>query len=141
MIATSWRTARLTLSEGLPARMDPLLLVMMAVLALFIFFQFRTSKKRKAEQEVLGTKMVPGAEVMTQFGVFGTLLSIDEDSNEALLETTPGTIIRLHRQTILKVVEDDVIVEDDIVAEDTVEESAIDDTIDPGARPDTKKDD
>lgn len=92
--------------------MDPLLLAMMAVLALFIFFQFRASKKRKAEQEELGTRMVPGAEVMTQFGVFGTLLSIDEEKNEALLETTPGTVIRLHRQTILKVVEDEPISEE-----------------------------
>jgi len=92
--------------------MDPLLLAMMAVLALFIFFQFRASKKRKAEQEELSTKMVPGAEVMTQFGVFGTLLSIDEEKNEALLETTPGTVIRLHRQTILKVVKHETISEE-----------------------------
>lgn len=89
--------------------MDPLLLVMMAVLALFVFMQFRASKKRKAEQEVLGAKMVPGAEVMTQFGMFGTLLSIDDDKNEALIETSPGTIVRVHRQTLLKVVEDDVV--------------------------------
>lgn len=90
--------------------MDPLLLVMVAVLAVFVFVQFRSSKKRRAQQETLQNKMVPGAEIMTQFGVYGTLLSIDEDNNEALIETTPGTIIRLHRQTILKVVEDEPIV-------------------------------
>ncbi|MCW4384321.1 preprotein translocase subunit YajC [Salinibacterium sp. SYSU T00001] len=86
---------------------DPLILVMLAVLALFIFVQFRSTKKRREEQEQLQSKMVPGAEVMTQFGVFGTLLSVDEEKNEALIETTPGTVIRLHRQTILKVVEDE----------------------------------
>ncbi|AWB89300.1 preprotein translocase subunit YajC [Salinibacterium hongtaonis] len=100
--------------------MDPLLIVMMALLAVFIFFQFRTSKKRRAEQETLQSKMVPGAEVMTQFGVYGTLLSVDEESNEALLETTPGTVLRVHRQTILKVVENDVAEADSIATDETV---------------------
>jgi preprotein translocase subunit YajC len=87
--------------------MDPLLIVMVAVLALFIFMQVRSSKKRRAEQEQLQTKMVPGAQIMTQFGLFGTLLSVNEESNEALIETTPGTVVRVHRQTLLKVVEDE----------------------------------
>jgi len=90
---------------------DPLLLVMGVLLAVFIFFQFRTSKKRKAAQENLQTKMVPGTEVMTQFGLYGTIISIDDEKNEALIETTPGTVLRLHRQTILKVVDDEVVEE------------------------------
>lgn len=92
---------------------DPLLLVMGVLLAVFIFFQFRTSKKRKAEQANLQTKMVPGTEVMTQFGLYGTIISIDDEKNEALIETTPGTVLRLHRQTILKVVEDETVEEPD----------------------------
>jgi preprotein translocase subunit YajC len=100
--------------------MDPLLLVMGVLLAVFIFFQFRTSKKRKVEQENLQSKMVPGSEIMTQFGLFGTILSIDEEKNEALIETTPGTVLRLHRQTILKVVENDV-AEDETVADEVVD--------------------
>ncbi|TQL47948.1 preprotein translocase subunit YajC [Homoserinimonas aerilata] len=106
--------------------MDPLLIVMVAVLALFIFFQFRNSKKRRAEQEKLQSKMVPGAEIMTQFGLYGTLLSIDEESNEALVETTPGTVLRVHRQTILKVVEDDA-----VEAEDTTDSVELDDDSEP----------
>lgn len=90
---------------------DPLLLVMGVLLAAFIFFQFRTSKKRKAEQETLQTQMVPGTEIMTQFGLYGTIVSIDDEKNEALIETTPGTVLRLHRQTILKVVADEAAAE------------------------------
>lgn len=124
--------------------MDPLLLVMVAVLALFVFFQFRSSKKRRADQETLSTKMVPGAEIMTQFGVYGTLLSIDDEKNEALIETTPGTIIRLHRQTILKVVEEELPVEEEIpveVTESDILAEADDDAAEPGARPNGKNDD
>lgn len=107
--------------------MDPLLIVMVAVLALFIFFQFRSSKKRRGEQEKLQSKMVPGAEIMTQFGLYGTLLSIDEETNEALVETTPGTVLRVHRQTILKVVEDDAAVG----AEDDTDSVELDDDSEP----------
>jgi len=41
---------------------------------------------------------------MTNFGLFGKLLSIDEATNVAEIETSPGTIVRVHRQTLSKVV-------------------------------------
>ena len=87
--------------------MDPLTIVMLAVLALLIFFMFRNSKKRKQSTAELQDKMVPGAEVMTNFGLFGTLVAIDEENNIAFLEIAPGTTVRLHRQTLARVVEDD----------------------------------
>ena len=86
--------------------MDPYTLVLLALLAVMIFFMFRNSKKRKAEMEANRVKMVPGVEVMTNFGLFGTLVSVDEDTNVAEVETSPGTIVRVHRQTLSRVVED-----------------------------------
>lgn len=83
---------------------DPLTIVMFAVLAVLIVVVIRNGRKRKAQMEELATQIVPGAEVMTNFGMFGTLLSIDEVSNVAEVETTPGTIVRVHRQTLAKVV-------------------------------------
>lgn len=84
---------------------DPLTLIMLAVLAVLIFFMFRNSRKRKAEAEQLQSKVQPGAEVMTNFGVFGTILSIDEEENRVQLETSPGNVLTVHRQTIARVVE------------------------------------
>ena len=51
------------------------------------------------------SKLQPGAEVMTQHGIFGTLISIDDEKNEAIIETTPGTQLRVHRQTLSRVIE------------------------------------
>ncbi|QOD94719.1 preprotein translocase subunit YajC [Chryseoglobus sp. 28M-23] len=93
--------------------MDPLTIVMLAVLALLIFFMIRNSRKRRADMAELQDKMVPGAEVMTNFGLFGTLLEIDEESNIAVLETGPGSTVRVHRQTLARVVEDDVVEEEE----------------------------
>lgn len=100
--------------------MDPLTIVMLGILGLLVFFMFRNSRKRKQEMEELQLKMVPGAEVMTNFGLFGTLVSIDEENNVATVETSPGSTVRVHRQTLARVIEDEPHVDDeaaDMVAE------------------------
>jgi preprotein translocase subunit YajC len=86
--------------------MDVYTIVLLALLAVMIFFMFRNSKKRKAEMEAVREKMVPGVEVMTNFGLFGLLVSVDDDTNVASIETSPGTIVRVHRQTLSRVVEE-----------------------------------
>ena len=85
--------------------MGPLEIGMLAILAVLVFFMFRNSRKRKAQQEELQSKIVPGAEIMTNFGLFGTLVSIDEVANTAEIEVSPGQIVRVHRQTLAKVVD------------------------------------
>ena len=87
--------------------MDPMLIIIAIVLAAFVFFQFRNSRKRQRETAERQTQIVVGAEVMTNYGLYGTILSLDDDSNMALIESTPGTVLKIHRQTILKVVEPD----------------------------------
>jgi len=86
--------------------MDPLTIGMLVILAVLIFFMFRNSRKRKQQMEELRTQIVPGAEIMTNFGLYGTLVSMDESTKVAEVETSPGNIVRVHSQTIAKVVED-----------------------------------
>jgi preprotein translocase subunit YajC len=93
--------------------MDPLTIVMLGVLALLIFFMFRNSRKRRSDMENLQSKMVPGAEVMTNFGLFGTLIDLDEENNIATIEVAPGSTVRVHRQTLARVVEDETVEESD----------------------------
>jgi preprotein translocase subunit YajC len=85
--------------------MDPLTIVMVVILAALVFFMFRNSRKRQKEQAQTRSKMVPGAEVMTNFGLYGTLLSVDEDDNTAIIETSPGHVVKVHRQVLARVVE------------------------------------
>ena len=110
---------------------------MLGVLALLIFFMFRNSRKRKADLEMLQEKMVPGAEVMTNFGLFGTLVAIDDEQNVATIETSPGSTVRVHRQTLARVIEDEPLETDDatvelaaddapVVSEPTLNESSLD---------------
>ena len=103
--------------------MDPLTLVMLAVLALLVFFMFRNGRKRQKDTLALQSKMVAGADVMTNFGLYGTIVSIDEEENKVALEIAPGTIVQIHRQTIARVVEPTV-AGDDVVLDKTADTDA-----------------
>lgn len=102
---------------------DPLTIVMVVILAALVFFMFRNSRKRQKEQTEMRAKMVPGAEVMTNFGLYGTLVSVDEDDNTALIETSPGHVVKVHRQVLARVVEPGAAESASTAA--TVEESGI----------------
>lgn len=85
---------------------DGLTIAMLAILAVLVFFMFRNSRKRKAQAEALRKQIVPGADVMTNFGLFGKLVSVDEVAKVSELEVAPGVIVRVHSQTIAKVVDE-----------------------------------
>jgi preprotein translocase subunit YajC len=87
--------------------MDPISLFMIAVLGLLIYFMIRNSRKQRKTQEELAEKLKPGADVMTSFGLFATVLEIDEEKNIAVLEIAKGVKVRVHRQTLTKVVEEE----------------------------------
>lgn len=102
--------------------MDPFSLMMMAVLALLVFFMFRNSRKQRQTQLELQEKLVPGAKVMTSFGLYATLVSIDDDTNVAVIKTGKSTTLEVHRQVLTKVIEDEV-ASDDASAEETSKKS------------------
>ncbi|OII27209.1 preprotein translocase subunit YajC [Frigoribacterium sp. MCBA15_019] len=85
--------------------MDPATLIMVLLLVVLVFFMFRNKKKRDRQQAELQNKLVPGVEVMLSFGVYGTVVSIDDENNVAEVEVSPGTVLKVHRQTLGRVVE------------------------------------
>jgi len=109
--------------------MDILLIVAMVALLGFMFWSSRRrQQKLKAEQEAKARAMLPGAKVLLQGGLYGTLVSFDPDdlSKPALVELAPGTEVEVHSQAILRVVEDEVVSEEefDEAAEDQAEYEA-----------------
>jgi preprotein translocase subunit YajC len=96
---------------------------LLVLLAVMVFFMFRNSRKRRRDAQEMQAKLQPGAEVMTQHGIYGKLISIDDEKNEAVIETMPGTLLRVHRQTVARVI-DPVVAEEDVVDEVTADSSA-----------------
>ena len=87
--------------------MDPISLLMIAILGMLIYFMIRNSRKQRKTQEELQEKLKPGADVMTSFGLFATLVDLDDENNVATLDVGKGVKMRVHRSTLTKVVEDE----------------------------------
>lgn len=105
---------------------DPLTIGMLAILAVLVFFMFRNNKKRQRDAAELQSKVQVGANVMTNFGLFGVVKAIDEEDNKVLLETSPGNILTVHRQTVTRVIDDEPIAEASGDSADDADTSALD---------------
>jgi len=83
------------------------LIIILAVLLIFMFWSSRRRQaKQKLEQEAKARQTVPGAEVLLQGGLYGTIVSYNPDNLDepAIIELTDGVHIRVHSQAILRVV-------------------------------------
>jgi preprotein translocase subunit YajC len=74
------------------------------IIVVFVVFMFRNGRKRQRDQLALTQGLKPGAEIMTTFGVFGTIQSVDEAENRIVLKTGPTSEITIHRQAIGRIV-------------------------------------
>lgn len=80
-------------------------IAMIVVLLLLVFFMFRNQRRRQRDAQQMQNQLVPGAEVMTNFGLFGTVVSIDEAENKVRLEISPGNIVTVHRQVVARILD------------------------------------
>jgi preprotein translocase subunit YajC len=84
------------------------LIILLVVLLGFMFWSSRRRMaKQKLEQEQKARQTVPGAEVLLQGGLYGTIVAFDPDNLDqpALVEIAPGVEIKVHSQAILRVVD------------------------------------
>ena len=84
---------------------DPMTILLFVMLGLFVFMMFRRNKKTQQQQAEMQSKFAPGVDVMTSFGLFGRIVSIDEAENKVVIELSPGNLATVHRQAVTKVVE------------------------------------
>lgn len=96
------------------------LIILLVVLLVFMFWSSRRRmQKQKLEQEAKARQTVPGAEVLMQGGLYGTIISYDPDNLDqpAIVQIAPGVEIRVHSQAILRVVNptEGVVTEDEFL--------------------------
>ena len=96
------------------------LIILLVVLLGFMFWSSRRRmQKQKAEQEAKARQTVPGAEVLLQGGLYGTIVAYDPDNLDqpAIVEIAPGVEIKVHSQAILRVVDPGTgaVTEDDFI--------------------------
>lgn len=89
----------LVIAQAAGGGFNPSLILMVALFAVLIFMMFRGRKKQAAQQEKLKNNTVPGAKVMTNSGIYGTVVGVDAE-DRVQVEVAPGVVLNLHRQAI-----------------------------------------
>ena len=117
------------------------LIILLVVLLVFMFWSSRRRQaKQKLEQEAKARQTVPGAEVLLQGGLFGTIVEYDPTDLDkpAIVEIAPGVDIKVHSQAILRVVTpgDETVSGDDYLDSEATE--TVTDTPDPDSDADAK---
>lgn len=91
---------------------DPLLLIMIAILVIFMVLTFRRGKKLRDEQSKARGGAVVGAQVVTAGGMVGTVVSRDEEAQRVTLEFSSGDRVDFLIGAIQQVVEPAATTED-----------------------------
>ena len=95
------------------------LLPILLIGVVFYLLIMRPARNRQKKQAEMMAALAPGTEIMTTAGVFGTIVSMDDENAE--IEIAPGVVIRVVKAAIGRVVEpepvlppmDDAPVDDD----------------------------
>ena len=106
------------------------LILLLIVLLVFMFWSSRRrNQKQKLEQEQRARQTVPGAEVLLQGGLYGTIVSYDPDNLDqpAIVELAPGVDIKVHSQAIMRVVtpSEDFVAGDDYLDAEANSDSSV----------------
>ncbi|MCR2800850.1 MULTISPECIES: preprotein translocase subunit YajC [unclassified Microbacterium] len=111
------------------------LILLLGALLVFMFWSSRRRMQRqKAEQEAKARQTVPGAEVLLQGGLYGTIVAYDPENLDqpAIVEIAPGVDIKVHSQAILRVVDpaEGVVTEDEFIESEAAEDEYVADVAD-----------
>jgi preprotein translocase subunit YajC len=82
-------------------------LIFIALPLLLIFMVFQRQRRQQRELVTAQAGIVPGARVMTTSGLYGTVVSVEEnDDDTVLLEVAPGVRTTWARLAIARIVTD-----------------------------------
>ncbi len=79
------------------------LLPILLIGVVFYLLIMRPARNRQRKQAEMMSSLAPGARIMTTAGVYGTVVSLDDDDAE--IEIAPGVVIRVVKAAIGKVMD------------------------------------
>lgn len=87
---------------------SPLFMLLLLGIMMLVLIVLPAHRAKKAQQQIKERHdaMVPGTQVMTNFGLYGSVVSIDKEANTAHLEIAPGTVAKVHLMTVTSIEDD-----------------------------------
>ena len=111
---------------------DELILILVVVVG-FYMLMIRPQQKRKQKAMQQQSTVRPGARVRTTAGMYATVVAVDEESGDVVLEVAPGVEVRYMKRAVM-----DVISSGD-EPEETDEPDETDDSYDEGEYEETEE--
>ena len=113
------------------------MLILVAILLVVMFFMSSRTRKQQREAAEFRNNITPGTKVMTASGMIGTVIDVDESTDQVTIESFPGSPTTWLRAAISKKVEepvaDDADTDEAAGESDVTEESETASTISPDA--------
>src|SRR5262249_45260303 len=81
----------------------PLLLIIVFIFGMY-FLMIRPQQRRNRELQEMQSNLVPGAEVMTGSGIYGTVTDVDAEEGVVGLEVAEGVILRRAGAAVARVI-------------------------------------
>ena len=82
-----------------------LLPIILIVVLFMIVYLTMTRRNRARQAQQMQSTIVPGAQVRTTSGMYGTVTSV-EDNDDVMVEVAPGVNIRMMRRAVVPVPQD-----------------------------------
>jgi preprotein translocase subunit YajC len=79
-----------------------MLIMMVAIFAIFYFFMIRPQQKKQKEIQKFQNSLTEGTSVFTSGGIYGTVKKIDLANNIVEVEIAKGTVIRVNKNYVFK---------------------------------------
>jgi preprotein translocase subunit YajC len=76
------------------------IVLMLAFIVVFYFFMMRPQAKKAKDQKNFINNLQKGDKVVTIAGIHGTVNKVNEDGNTIMLETSPGSYVKLEKSAI-----------------------------------------
>jgi len=77
-----------------------MIIMLVAMVAIFYFFMIRPQRKRQKEVENFRNSLTKGSEVITASGVYGKVANLNEGESYISIEIANGVIIKIDRNYV-----------------------------------------
>jgi preprotein translocase subunit YajC len=74
--------------------------MMGGMILVFYFFMIRPQQKKAKEQKKFITELQKGDKIVTIAGIHGTINKVNDDGTTLLIETSPGSYIKIEKSAI-----------------------------------------
>jgi preprotein translocase subunit YajC len=99
------------------------MLILVAILLVVMFFMSSRTRKQQREAAEFRNNLTVGTKVMTASGMIGTVLDVDDETDQVTIESFPGSPTTWLRAAISKKIEEPLA--DDADSDDATDESEV----------------